>query len=554
MRRSNLPTIVLAIVMALATSASGQVDARWDGSAFDTLWATIENWTPEAIPDATVDTVRFTDAGVMGVVDMGGDALDVKDMFISGAANGYEISNGALTVDNGIHHSAGGTNTISGALSMTGGAITVSNGALNLTNISNSISGATITVGSGAELAFDSDIAVYDLFVSGAIDAAGSRITSANNYHNLANGAVINANLAGALIELKIGENGDWDHVVVAAGAHEYTGLTIIRRGALDIGDLSVNSLPAASHIKFDQQDAEYGAVLMAHGTGDNKFVRNIGSATTADTLRWYNDGGGFAARGGPLEVLLRGGSEIDWSSSSRGFARRTVAFGHAVADNTVTLLNDIDLDGDRSIVVYDNHDTDADVAEMRGVIEENIPGRLLIKRAANDETWASRQSGTLWLSNAANSYTYTRIQGGAIRLTRDEDGLGAYKVQFYANGHDQPAVIESKGAFERTIARCRPKCTNSCGHDCSACSCSSQWIRTSIHHWPNAFSCDAFWKSATMYGANIGRDSTRKSNHRIHNRKNYIAHHGLHFVGWARQTKNDRLTNSCAQSWCSSI
>jgi|GEM_PF-3800382 len=449
--------IMFAVVAGLifATSVWAQVDATWDGSAGDGLWATGENWTGDIAPNAPDATARFDGTGVMGVVDMNGAALSVLDMHLSGAANGYNISSGTLTATN-INHSASGTNTISGALSMTGGSIAVYGGTLNLSNVSNNISGATITVGAGAELAFDSDISVDNLNVSGTIDSAGARITSTNHYYNLASGAVINANLAGA-VELRIGEDGDWDDVVVAAGAHEYTGYTRIRRGALDIGDLSVNSLPADSYIRFEQQGEEYGAVLMAHGTGDNKFVREIGSnPNNPGELRWYTDGGGFAARGGPLEVLLEGGNEIDWSSYTKGFWGKDIAFGHSVADDLVTLLNGVELDAVypayRGIFVFDNHDTDTDVAEIRGVIGENIGGRWLVKCATNNDTSAYRQSGTLWLSNAANSYSHTRIDGGAIRLSQDDDGLGTGQVQFYANGHDQPAVIESKGAIERTI------------------------------------------------------------------------------------------------------
>ncbi|MDP6546627.1 MAG: hypothetical protein QGH60_21830, partial [Phycisphaerae bacterium] len=369
MRIGNVLTIVLTITIALATPASAQVDAMWDGSTLDTFWLTGDNWTGGIAPNAALDIARFDDTGVMGVVDMNGNALTVFDMYLSGAASGYDISNGTLTATN-VYHSATGTNTISGAVSLGGiGVFTVSGGRLNLTNPASSI-----------------------------------------------------------------------------------TGLTLITGGALDIGDLSVNSnILAGSFIKFQLASEESGGIVIARGTGANKFARNIGSAD--GDVRWYANGGGFAARGGPLELLLEGGRLLDWGSSSYGFGRKTIAFGHAVADDVVTLLNDVEVDRDCNVIVFDNHDTDTDIAELRGtLVPPTIVGKWLIKRATENDAAAYAQSGTLWLSNAANTYDNTRIQGGAIRLSQDDDGLGTGYVQFYADRHDQPAVLESKGTFDRTI------------------------------------------------------------------------------------------------------
>jgi len=354
--------------MALATPVWAQVDATWDGS-LDTLWLTGDNWIGGTAPNAALDIARFDDTGVMGVVDMNGNALTVLDMYISGAADGYDISNGSLTATN-VYHSAGGSNTISGAVSVgAAGTLTISDGMLNLTNPAGSI-----------------------------------------------------------------------------------TGMTLMTGGALDIGDLSVNSnILANSFIKFQLASEESGGIVIARGTGANKFARNIGY--NPGEVRWYANGGGFAARGGPLELLLEGGRLLDWGSSSYGFGRKTIAFGHAIADDVVTLLNDVEVDRNCNLIVFDNHDTDTDLVEFSGaLVPSTIAGKWLIKRATENDVAAYAQSGTLWLSNAANTYDNTRIQGGAIRLSQDDNGLGTGYLEFYADRHDQPAVLESKGTFDRTI------------------------------------------------------------------------------------------------------
>ena len=155
MRKGDVLTILLAIGIAIWTPLTAEgVDATWIGNDGD-LWSDASKWDPAAVPDATA-TFDGT-GGVMGVVDMNGEALTVLDMYLSFAANGYDINDdaaggGLLTVTN-IYHSAGGTNTISGVVSMTGGAIAVSNGTLQLTNASNSIDAATtIAVETGGTL------------------------------------------------------------------------------------------------------------------------------------------------------------------------------------------------------------------------------------------------------------------------------------------------------------------------------------------------------------------------------------------------------------------
>jgi len=283
--------VVLAIAVAIATPVSAQVDATWDGSTLDTLWLTGDNWIGGTAPNAGLDIARFDDTGIGGAVDMNGNALSVFDMYISGAADGYDIRNGTLTADN-VYHSAVGTNTISGAVSVSG-TLTISGGRLNLTNPAGSITGMTLMLG-----------------------------------------------------------------------------------GALDIGDLSVNcNILANSFLKFQQAREESGGILIARGTGANKFARDISSG--AGGVRWYANGGGFAARGGPLEILLEGGRQLDWGSSSYGFGRKTIAFGHAVADDVVTLINGVEVDRDCNVIVFDNHDTDTDIAELSGVlVPATIPGK----------------------------------------------------------------------------------------------------------------------------------------------------------------------------------
>jgi hypothetical protein len=170
MRTRNSLTILLAAVMVISAPMSAMAaDATWNGQATSD-WNLILNWTPStAVPNGAGDIARFHDLITNETTaDMNGLAITVQDMYISGTADGYEITNtgGAEVLTAGtLTHSASGTNTISANLT-TSGAISVSDGTLVLSG-TNAIGGAVNVTGGRLQAAAPPAVASSTINLAG---------------------------------------------------------------------------------------------------------------------------------------------------------------------------------------------------------------------------------------------------------------------------------------------------------------------------------------------------------------------------------------------------
>jgi len=223
------------------------------------------------------------------------------------------------------------------------------------------------------------------------------------------------------------------------AGTNDYLGFTWIDEGVVrtELAGPSVG-LSSNSHLRLDSNDGNTrSAVLETRGT----FERNIGAA--AGEVQWQNNGGGFAARGGPLTVRLEGGSELLWSDGNRGFSGKKLDLGSYTADHMVELVNDIHANVNASVIVHDNPDSPADLGLISGTITNNNDTLSFRKRNG---------LGTLWLT-ATNDYGGdTIIDYGSLRAI---DGVGLpSRSQLYLEGENDsgPCAFESSGTFARDI------------------------------------------------------------------------------------------------------
>lgn len=138
--------------------------------------------------------------------------------------------------------------------------------------------------------------------------------------------------------------------------------------------------------------------VFESNGT----FTRDFGNG---NSLVYWNGGGGFSAHGGTLDVNLQAGATINWSGNPLGFRNQELRFGSETSDNVVTLQNNIDLNGDRNVRVYDNPNTTADYTVFAGIIADGSGARKLRKYSP----------GTLLL-NGVNTYTgATEVHEGTL-------------------------------------------------------------------------------------------------------------------------------------------
>lgn len=184
--------------------------------------------------------------------------------------------------------------------------------------------------------------------------------------------------------------------ILVLGGTNsDYSGTVLIRRGVIDVGTNATGLGTGWVQFYADSADSYYrGAILQANGT----LARSLGW-NTPGMIGWDNNGGGFAARGGPLNVTLNSGAQVSWNGDPTGFRGRRLMFGSGSADNTVTLTNNIDANSTyRYIHVFDNPNSANDKAVLSGTLT-NLPG------------FEKRGDGVLEIS------TLTTTEGNPVRI-----------------------------------------------------------------------------------------------------------------------------------------
>ena len=231
-------------------------------------------------------------------------------------------------------------------------------------------------------------------------------------------------------------QNNNGGTLVELTGSNTYAHATVVEECALAADD--GEGLPADSLLRFEANSEWREAVLMSSGA----FAREIGQSP--GELYW-NGFGGFAAHGGDLTVSLEGGSALTWNNADAGFRNQRLQLNSRYADSMVELVNDITIDGTGTafFYVWDNTETDADLAELSGVIGEAGGVRQLRKRGGY---------GTLWLT-ATNTYTGdTFLDYGAIRAIEDVGLPTASQLYFEGDNANAAVVFESSGTFTRNI------------------------------------------------------------------------------------------------------
>ncbi len=227
--------------------------------------------------------------------------------------------------------------------------------------------------------------------------------------------------------------NGADSGLIELTGSNTYPHRTVLDN--MNVYAIDGQGLPSISCLRLSGGDDNREAVLISTGT----IARAIGQS--AGEIYW-EDRGGFAARGGPLAITLEGGAMIDWSDGNSGLNGRVLQLNSIYADDVVEITNDIELDDQRYVNVFDNTDTDQDVAKLSGDISQS-----------GNRTLRKRKDGTLWLTGANTFTERMHIDDGAVRAV---DGVGLpSNTRLYLEGDSdqRPAVFESNGTFTRDIA-----------------------------------------------------------------------------------------------------
>ncbi|MCE9551773.1 MAG: autotransporter-associated beta strand repeat-containing protein [Planctomycetes bacterium] len=208
---------------------------------------------------------------------------------------------------------------------------------------------------------------------------------SAHSTHNvtLTNNIEINSNaqirtesrttlatLSGNLTGTEMLEKQGPGTLMLAGDNSGFSGRLRIRRGAVDVGLNGAGLGSSNVDLQADTDDpSAKGAILQARGALSMTIGNDPGN------IRWEDNGGGFAARGGTLSVTLNGGATINWNDDPSGLRGRNLMFGSGTADNIVTLTNNIDFQNDsKRVYAFDNPNSANDKAVLGGNLT-NIRG-----------------------------------------------------------------------------------------------------------------------------------------------------------------------------------
>lgn len=249
--------------------------------------------------------------------------------------------------------------------------------------------GTTVTVNGGAALDWDSStngfngqalqlgsntanapvILTNDLNLGSAAERV---IQVANNPNATADvaritGVIASSGTAGDVLRInKQSANGFRDGLLELLGNNTFANTLRLESGT--VYAVQGTGLPTDANLQFSGNEKGVETVFATQGS----FTRAIG--TGAGQVSWRADdigvdpakGGGFAARGGPLNVTLAGGTVLGQDPS--GLNGQDLHLGSQYADDVVTFNNNLDAQNAfHQIFIFDNPDSDDDRVVING-------------------------------------------------------------------------------------------------------------------------------------------------------------------------------------------
>jgi autotransporter-associated beta strand protein len=225
-----------------------------------------------------------------------------------------------------------------------------------------------------------------------------------------------------------------------------------ISGGALRVTSSSIGGF-GSSGSPFVQMNFRGGVLELSGGGNFSRAVATTGATASGGIISWDGGGvssrasGGFSAFGGDANVTLvttiGGATPLApiWGTTA-GFVPDGYAllFGSAKADSRITLTNNIDLDNPtsynaREIRVYDNPNSNTDIARLSGVIAGGAAGG-----GGNNTDLLKTGPGTLELSGNNNYTGGTVIAEGTV-LASNNNALGGA-----INTNKAPVLIGTRG------------------------------------------------------------------------------------------------------------
>jgi len=395
-------------------------------------------------PDASILTLRATDGysfGIPGALPGTGgidvaqgpvrvdEAMDIGTLILSG---GQLVRTGAGTPDGDV--------TVRNELRLDGGSLDMTGNSLN-TDFN-----TDVDIRTGSTLTVPHNLNVDELLVRNGnlVLPPGGQVNADNRYlFEYDTDYTLGFDLVGdADIELR-GNNRDR---IFYPGDHFQTTsnrITYLHRGGMYVEDISQL---ADGNLRFHADNTDHTTVLMMQG----EFTLPAGSG--AGQVSWDNNGGGWAAKGGPLTVRLWDDATHALTMQDQGWDTvrgRRLMFQHRYADNQLEFQNDLYLrDGTQRIRVYENPDLPGEDTMV------TLSGHISSHPSGNNDWFDIRGNGTVWFTDPTNDYLQrTNLYDGVtLRVGLDAAGLGPNRLRF--SGPDSNGtVLEGHGVFTRDIA-----------------------------------------------------------------------------------------------------
>ncbi|MFT5240269.1 MAG: autotransporter-associated beta strand protein, partial [Kiritimatiellia bacterium] len=201
-------------------------------------------------------------------------------------------------------------------------------------------------------------------------------------------------------------------------GTNTYTGNTWIDQGTIRAVDGV--GLPTDSRLTFEVDNNGFPCSFESKGS----FTRYTGTGST--NVHWQGQGG-FAAWGGRLTVDLHGAGtspELTWNLPAGGFNGQPLLMGSRTANDVVDMVDDIHLNGNRDIYVFDNPHSGSDVTVFSGNIRDNGNNNLQIYRDGVLKLNGTNTYRNLYINNTAKVYINgTHNSGGLLEVRNNQGG-----------------------------------------------------------------------------------------------------------------------------------
>ncbi|MHC4181178.1 MAG: hypothetical protein ACYSWU_27080, partial [Planctomycetota bacterium] len=205
-----------------------------------------------------------------------------------------------------------------------------------------------------------------------------------------------------------------------------FTDIFNIEQGILRAADGF--GMPATSYVQFDSSGGGRISIWESWDADQNDpttGIRRPGDVSGAGGLDWGDYGGGFAAWSGHLTVALDDGAPQSRDAGSNSFLDGEDEFqlnSHS-ADNVVTFVNDINLEGTMQVKVWDNPFQTTDWAVLSGVLTNGTlwktgPGRLDI--TGDNTVGLTVDEGTL-NATGDNAISTLTVNAGEVNMSGDD-------------------------------------------------------------------------------------------------------------------------------------